>query len=272
MTISWMIDKYFASPKFKERSKRTQENYRTYANTIKSSQAKSGQLLGQFPVDVLNVKMVQKYIDQREHKIAANREIEFLSAVYGWAVRRLNGVESNPCYGVEYNKETPRDRYVTDEEYRLVYDLALKGRCKYLPIVMEIIYLCRARPGEAYLMKKSAIRENGLFLDRGKGSENEITLWSDRLETAILTAMNYWPDGEYLMYSERGMPIKKDAFDLSRRRLMNKALESGLQEDFTFHDLKAKGVSDHSEKFGGHRSEKMKAVYDRVPGLVKSTR
>ena len=34
-------------------------------------------------------------------------------------------------------------------------------------------------------------------------------------------------------------------------------------EHFTFHDIKAKGITDHPDKEGGHKSPKMRVVYDR---------
>ena len=36
-----------------------------------------------------------------------------------------------------------------------------------------------------------------------------------------------------------------------------------MGEPFTFHDLKAKGISDHKDNFGGHRSASMRKVYVR---------
>ena len=84
--------------------------------------------------------------------------------------------------------------------------------------------------------------------------------------------MELYPTTDYLLLDERGNAIKKSSFDSARQRLMQKAKARGLSESFTFHDLKAKGVSDHSQKASGHRSEKMKRVYDRVPGIVVATR
>ena len=43
--------------------------------------------------------------------------------------------------------------------------------------------------------------------------------------------------------------------------------------DFTFHDLKAKEISDFEgdkKRFSGHRSDSMIAVYDRKPEIVDS--
>lgn len=55
---------------------------------------------------------------------------------------------------------------------------------------------------------------------------------------------------------------------------MAKAKKNDLDEDkhFTFHDLKARGITDHKDKHGGHKSEKMRAVYDRLPDYIAATR
>ena len=53
---------------------------------------------------------------------------------------------------------------------------------------------------------------------------------------------------------------------------MAKALKKGLKEKFTFHDIKAKDVSDHKDQYGGHRSEKMRRVYVRGLNKIESTR
>lgn len=39
-------------------------------------------------------------------------------------------------------------------------------------------------------------------------------------------------------------------------------------ERWNFHDLKAKGISEHSAKHGGHRSPGMQRIYDRIPDFV----
>jgi len=71
--------------------------------------------------------------------------------------------------------------------------------------------------------------------------------------------------------SSRGT-IPKTSFDSAWRRVRNNALDNGLTQSFNFHDLKAKGVTDHTEKASGHKSKKMQAVYDRKPSLINATR
>lgn len=50
------------------------------------------------------------------------------------------------------------------------------------------------------------------------------------------------------------------------------ASRPGSKERFTFHDIKAKGVTDHELKASGHRTKKMLEVYDRKPAMVPSTK
>lgn len=45
-----------------------------------------------------------------------------------------------------------------------------------------------------------------------------------------------------------------------------------LEESFTFHDLKAKGVTDHTEQWAGHKSEKARIVYIRKLREIDATR
>ena len=53
---------------------------------------------------------------------------------------------------------------------------------------------------------------------------------------------------------------------------MNKAMQQGLQERFTFHDIKRKGVTDDEEGWAGHHSERMRLIYDLRARLKKATR
>ena len=76
----------------------------------------------------------------------------------------------------------------------------------------------------------------------------------------------------YLIHDKNGLPITYAAFKDAWQRLMKKALANGLKERFNFHDIKAKGVSDHKHKHSGHKSAAMKAVYDRKLDKVEGTR
>lgn len=66
--------------------------------------------------------------------------------------------------------------------------------------------------------------------------------------------------------------VAEEAFTSAWQRLMAKAKAAGLRQTFTFHDLKAKGITDHTEHAGGHKSARMRETYVRRPDEVDSTR
>ena len=46
-------------------------------------------------------------------------------------------------------------------------------------------------------------------------------------------------------------------------------MQSAGIEPFPFHDLKSKGISDHEQNFGGHRSPAMRRTYVRTLQATK---
>jgi integrase len=142
--------------------------------------------------------------------------------------------------------------------------------------MMELAYLCLARVGEIRALRRSDATEEGLRLVRAKGSEGEVTTWSPRLRAAVEAAKALHRDaptpigGAYLIHDRAGQPIKKNAFDSAWRRLMDKVEAAGI-ERFTFHDLKAMGISAHKHHHGGHRSAKMRKVYLRKLPSIEAT-
>ena len=127
---------------------------------------------------------------------------------------------------------------------------------------MELAYLCRGRYSEVMGLHSSHVGEDGLTVLRAKGSEGEITLWSERLRAAVSDVNG----GEYICYR-----YSKSAFRSAWRRLQGKMESAGI-EPFPFHDLKAKGISDHDQNFGGHRSQSMRQTYVRTLQEIPATR
>ncbi len=203
--------------------------------------------------------------------IIAHREVQFLRSVFSWAFAR-DICQSNPCKGVRLNPEKSRKRLVEPWEYDLVYDIAKKMNSIIAP-AMELAFLCRARRGEVFDLTRSDIKDIGLYIHRTKGSLPEITLWNDRLYTAVELAKSHNKDvlSKYLIHRKDGRKYTKNALDSAWQRVIKKALDKkeGLKERFTFHDLKAYGVSYHENHHSGHKSEKAKAIYLRQVDQVK---
>ena len=140
-----------------------------------------------------------------------------------------------------------------------------------LAVVMELAYLLRARIGEVLALRRADVSEVGVFLQRTKGSDSEVTRWSPRLKDAVKAAKSIHSDviSPYLLHSADGGPVRYPAVRSAFVRALAKA---GLAEDFTLHDLKAKGITDHKHHHGGHKSARMREVYIRKAEEVDSTR
>lgn len=279
-TLSWLLTTYHESPQFDALSKKSREEYVGYKAKILNRPVKAYGTFGATPYSAIKKTTIRKYLDTYAGKkglapIAANRHVQYMKAAYNWAMERYDTVKVNPCTGVKLNKQTPRTRYVTDDEYTVAITYAMEGGSPYLAAFMEFSVLCRARRIEISGLTHSHISREGISLRRTKGSEGEITTWTKRLEGAVSYAKSLHPEapapiaGTYLIHDKHGKPITNSCFKSAWRRLMDKVEATGI-EPFTFHDLKAKGVTDHKDHAGV--SERMKKVYVRKLSKVEATR
>lgn len=272
-TLDWLMLQYLDSPQFKSKSAHTQHGYQKNFRQLSKTQTRSGDLFGQIDAERITPGVLRKYLDARTAPVAANRELAFLSVCYSWAVER-DVLKSNPCKAVRRNTEKPRTRYVTEQEYQHVYDLAAKW--PHVQAAMELAYLCRMRLCEVLDLKQSDITESGIHVRRRKGSRDNITTWSPRLEAAMKLSKSLpmppaIPINPHLIRGESGNKITESGFQTLWQRLMTEAAEAGF-ERFRFHDLKAAGVSDtegDKQKASGHKTAAMVAVYDRKLAEVK---
>ena len=231
--------------------------------------------LGALELHRVNPGLLRGYLDARSAPVMANRELGFLSSVFAWGigrdmVRNKDGrvLLENPCKAVERNKEAPRSRYITDDEYRRLIEYAPIR----VQIAMELAYLCRMRRGEVLSAKKSQVLPEGFDTLRTKGSKDTVTQWSPRLRQAVEAALSLPGVGSVcLLHDKRGQPIK----DTTLNAAFEKTKRATRLMDLTFHDIKAKGVSDATgskKGAGGHKSEAMVLVYDRKKLVVPPTR
>jgi len=272
-TIDWLFAEYLASSQHAAKAVKTRKEYEKNANTISNTLTKAGDRFGLVDAERITPGVIRKYIDARSAPVSANREKAFMSICFSWAVER-DLLKTNPAKLVRGNKETARDRYVTDEEYNQVYNMAAPW--PLIQCAMELAYMCRMRMCEVLDLKQSDIQTIGLLIRRRKGSKNNITTWTERLNAAIAQcdklpkpAANI--NNPPLIRGQRGDKLTEDGFSTLWQRLMVAAAETGL-ERFHFHDLKAKGVSDtlgDKQQASGHKSASMVAVYDRKLNEVK---
>ncbi|WP_319557946.1 hypothetical protein [Thiomicrorhabdus sp.] len=290
-TLESLVKKYFKSDKYASLSKSSIANYQLYWKTLRGTKLKGGKLFGQVSYAAITPGAIRKYLDKRAAEgtpIAGNREVEFLSAVYSWAFER-DLVKTNPCRGVRHNSEQARTRLINQDEYDALLNI-VAGTVWYP--ACELAYLCRARRHEVFQLDLSDIRDNGVFIKRGKGSWNEITQWTPRLRAAIDEAIRQrdaviqklkskgkvLPKTSALFLNAAGEWLepqrKKNALDSAWQRIVAKLIANGTvtkDNTFTYHDIKAMGVTNHPLHDAGHKSEKAKAVYMRGTKEVIAT-
>ena len=269
-TLEWLIDRYFESPQFARLTEKTQLAYRDASIRITAIRGRRGRF-GDVPLSKLKRRHFIQYHELRSHDgpVAANSDIQFLRSVFSWGITR-EYVKDSPAHNFPLNPTKARDRYITVREYERLLQAAREGHSGYLVPYMELAYLLRARRSEVLALTRDDIREEGVYLRRAKGSDSEITLWSDRLRAAVRAAQAHNRDviSPYLLHDKRGKPITGNAVRQAFRRAAEKA---GL-DNVRPHDLKAAGITDHKDHHGGHRSARMRDVYVRLPDAVEPTR
>lgn len=217
-----------------------------------------------FQLEEIRPKHIRQYLDKRTKKISANREITVLSIIFNWA-RELGLTDaSNPCVGVSRNRERARERYVTDAEYKELWDKAPP----VLQDAMDLAYLTGQRPSDVLKMTRQDIRDGCLWVVQNKTGvrmgirvEGELKAVLERILTRPhkVASMS-------LICGQRGQPLTIDRL----RHVFLKCRTS----DWQFRDLRAKAATDagsikHAQRLLGHRTETTTAgIYRRVKGNI----
>lgn len=261
-----LADMYFASADFSRRKPNTKDDYRRSAKLLLAT-------FGTVPPNTIRPEDVRRYMDLRGtvSMVRANRERSMLSTIMAWGYER-GLVKANPCTGVKTFAESSRERYVTDAEYAAVLAIAPP----MVQAAMEIAYRCAARQQDVLDRQRQHLQEDGLYIRQGKTGKQQIKAWTVELRAAIdLAAAQPSRLGTmWIIHNRAGQRYTRSGFNSIWGRLVKKALAQGLiGESFTFHDLKAKGVSDFEgdkQKFSGHKTRAQMEDYNRKPELVQS--
>ena len=268
-SFSQLTREYFAGAKFKKKKLRTKIDYTAHSEKVCLT-------FGNMNRHRIKPHFIRQYMDKRgvSSETQANREHSFMSAVFSWAFE--NGkVSFNPCKGVTKFHEPHRERYIEDWEYYLVLEEA-KVDWPLLFAAMEISYLCAARQGDVWDVEKPDIRKEGLYIEQGKTGVKQIKEWTPRLRAAIDVALSVQKVSSlrYLFCDKKGnRPMQKTMakwYAKARIQAREKYEANTNKEwitDFTFHDIKAKSMSDYEGEdlrhFSGHKTEAQAQSYNR---------
>ncbi|EEC0863908.1 tyrosine-type recombinase/integrase [Salmonella enterica subsp. enterica] len=269
-TFAALVERFLKSQDFRDLSLNTQSDYAKYARRVVKP-------FGKMKPSDIKPAHIRKYMDIRGQKsrVQANREKAFMSRVFRWGYER-GLVDLNPCQGVRQYTEQARERYITDAEYNALYEVA----DDVVRVAMEIAYLCCARKADVLGLKASQIMPEGIFIRQGKTGVRQIKAWSPRLEAAVALAKSFPRDAKvvstFIICQPSGDKYTASGLSNRWRLAKTRAKEKypALDFDFTFHDLKAKGISDlegslqEKQAISGHKNIGQTARYDRKIKVV----
>tara|TARA_R100000654_G_scaffold62906_1_gene90087 strand:+ start:397 stop:1377 length:981 start_codon:yes stop_codon:yes gene_type:complete len=261
-TLKSLYEAYVSSERYINLAPNTKEDYDLCWKQLSKT-------FGQVSVKDIKPVHIRRYMDLRSGRTRANRERILMKNILGYGIE-YNWLDSNPCNDVKPFPEKGRDRYVTDDEYQKMYDRVTP----ILQVLMELAYICAARGQDLRALKMDDIQEEGLLVIQQKTGKKQLKLWNDRLRAAIDKALEIRAErlqrcghtSVFLFVTKTGGPYTKNGLKANWQKLRYEG------QDWTFHDLKAKGISDFEgdkQEFSGHKSRLMMERYNRTPDKVK---
>jgi site-specific recombinase XerD len=198
---------------------------------------------GHIRVNRLSSKQIAMWLEARRKagrgSVRANREFAVLSSIHKFGMRQ-GWVEFNPCRGVSRNKERPRSKVVTNEQF-------LDGFNKAPEAFQDLIaaaYLSGVRQTDIINWKRvEHLRPDGIHYVQSKTRKPHHVEWTDALRFFIRRAMERAPSSEYVFTNQHGQPWTIWAINSQKRR---------LELDWCFKDLRAKAQTDSPHSVLGH--------------------
>ncbi|MDN5939859.1 MAG: hypothetical protein L0H83_14530, partial [Salinisphaera sp.] len=173
-------------------AQKTIAGYRAQAQTL-------GKVFGPMRLADVTRAHVYTYLKKRGN-VAGNRERDLLRAAYNHAANiGYNG--PNPAEGMRYrNTETPRQRYVTDEELAALV-LAAKPR---LANLILFLYLTGISISDALALPITAADETGIRWTRTKTKHPMLVEWSPELRAVWKAATGQRIGNQPVFLGQRG--------------------------------------------------------------------
>jgi len=220
------------------------------------------------PLSEIDRRRVVVYLEEvREASgpVAANRRHALLSKMWNFGLQR-DLVSTNPVVGISKNRETPKDRFLGEDELRTLLS-ALDGNPAHQ--VARMILLTGMRPGEAIGMRWTDLEGEDWYNLPAEDAKNGIALRVYLSEPArdILRAQKSLqkdPAAPHIFYAPNGKPLSS-----VRKSLLEVRTSTGI--DFTPHDLRRTcathlgrlGFSDLVPEVLNHKPKGVTSIYNR---------
>lgn len=259
-TVGDIIDRYEAEC-LSSLAPRTERDYRRHLKHLRAA-------FGHFIADELRPKDFRDFMNVKKGKIQRNRQLAVLSSAFSEAVGRWYMMERNYLRDVKRHPSSPRNRYVTDEEY---------AKCKAMAplrvqLMMELALLTGQRQGDLLALEWTQVRDMMVLFTQSKTGKRLAIQITPAVEE-VLDKCWQLPSGgkdggEFVITRRCGGRYTSEGFRALWQRTINAFVKTG-QLRFSFHDLRAKSASDSTTIDAayqrlGHTSMTMtRRVYDR---------
>ncbi|MBW5800631.1 tyrosine-type recombinase/integrase [Halomonas elongata] len=193
----------------------------------------------------LTVHDIYSFMDKRgtQSKTQANHELALLKHVFRYG-QRWGVIEHNPAAPVTKFKLRPRDRYITDNEFRRF----LRQTSPWVRRYALLKYKTGLRQKDMLGLRLDQLQADGILLRTSKASKQAVIPWDDELRQLVseIQADNLarGKQGPTLFCKRNGEPYNKDQFHSRWQYGMRLAIKGGGVERFTEHDLRAKHATD----------------------------
>jgi integrase len=230
--------------------------YRRAAEVLKAT-------LVEFAPEEVRPRHVAQVLDHYAgHPSTANHIRTVLKLAYDRAVRQ-GLVDANPVTPIRPAPAAKRTRYLTDAEYRAVWQAAGAP----LRAIMDLAYLTGQRIGDVLALREDQITADGIEIDQRKTGKRLLIAWSADLRAAVEAARALHGSHRrlWLLAQRNGRP--RSYYGV--RDLWDRACERAGVTDARLHDLRAKALTDakrqghDAQALAGHATEATTVRYLR---------
>jgi integrase len=200
-----------------------------------------------------------------ESYAVANRTVGVLRMVFDYAIDE-EIVDRNPCAGIKRLAQNVRTRRLLMTEFQAIRAVA-KPR---LQAVMDLCYLTGQRIGDVLTIKRTDLREDGIYIEQQKTGAKLTVSWTPELRAAVdrAKALHGPVAGLYVVKGTVGSEGKPLAYKVIWKDWKVACAEAGVA-DANIHDLRAMSGTE-AEAQGmdpqallGHTDRKMTKRYLR---------
>ena len=208
-------------------------------------------------IDTITTQDVYQYQDWRKNQTVPqsnkpisgptiNREISLLRHAFRKAVR-WGYLNQNPAQGIEGFSETKRERYITDDEFDDIKEVAeAHDNSQHLPPIMDALYNTAQRSGRILNLKWPQIdlkERNITFEQVSKTKKVPFLIWINDPLYDLLTRLKSERSlkkvvGPYVFQKNDGTPYK------SINKVWKSCCRKAGVKDVRVHDMRHKAITD----------------------------